>query len=376
MADEKNDGQERSEAATPRKIEQLRTDGQVARSQDFGATAVLLAVTTALLAFGPSAIESLARVMSKAFRTNPLDDPEILVHALRAAVDDLAIILAPVLAVALVAAIVAPMVIGGWVFSGKPMAFNLDKLDPIQGMVKRVFTIRGLVEMLKAAAKFGIVGYVAVLLIQWELPKNLLLASMDSLDGLAAATWTIGLSFVVLAAAMIIIAMVDVPFQKWNFARQHRMSFDEIKRESRTEDGAPELRAKVRSMQREIAQRRMMEAVPDADVVIVNPTHFAVALKYESHLRHAAPRVVALGADLVAWQIRQRAQAHDVPVVSAPMLARALFHTTELDQEIPYGLYAAVAIVLKYAFRLRGLRGYSDASLPAELPIPENLRFD
>jgi flagellar biosynthetic protein FlhB len=191
---------------------------------------------------------------------------------------------------------------------------------------------------------------------------------------IADAAALLAIAFAAMAVAMLLIAAVDVPFQIWSFARQHRMSFAEVKRELRNEEGAPELRAKVRARQREIASRRMMEAVPSADVVITNPTHYACALAYDVADRRAAPRLVASGVDLVAWQIRTRAALHGVPIVESPLLARALYHSTGLGQEIPAGLYAAVAVVLRYAYRLRGKRGYEQApEPPAELPIPSEL---
>ena len=376
MAEGQNDGQERSQSATPRKPDQLRTDGQVPRSQDMSTTGLLLAVASGLLLLGPGMVRDLSAIMSTAFATSPKNEPDVLIKTLYGALMDAAVAVAPLMAVAAVAAILSPLLVGGWVLSSKPLHPDFSKLDPIKGITKRVFTVRGLVEMPKAGAKFLFVGTVAVILIRWQLPANLALSGVGPMAGLEQASWTIGLSFLALSAVMIAIAAVDVPFQKWNFARQNRMSFDEIKRENRSEEGAPELRAKVRAMQLEIAQRRMMEAVGDADVVITNPTHYAVALSYDPSNREAAPRLVASGADLVSWQIRQRAGIHGVPVVAAPGLARAVFNSTKLGQEIPFGLYAAVAIVLKYAYRLRGQPGFKDAPLPKDLPIPEELRFD
>ena len=376
VAEERNDGQERSQPATPRKLEQLRSDGQVPRSQDLAATGLLLAMAGALLAFGPHLVERLGGAMTKGFRANPKAAPDELVHARYEGLGDILLTVAPFLAIAAVAALIAPLAVGGWTFSGKPLEPDLSKLDPIKGLTKRVFTVRGLMEMVKAGAKFLLIGAVAVTLIYWQLSSNLALASMAPQPGLEKAVWTLGFSFLLLAAAMIVIAAIDVPFQRWNFARQNRMSFEELKRENRNEEGAPELRAKVRAMQREIAQRRMMEAVGEADVVITNPTHYAVALKYEATSRSAAPKLVASGVDLVSWQIRRRASEKNVPIVPAPALARAIYHTTDLGHEVPHGLYAAVAVVLRYAFRLAGKRGYHDAPPPGDLPIPNELRFD
>ena len=376
MAEDRNDGQERSQPATPRKLEQLRTEGQVPRSQDLAATGLLITMAVALLVLGPHLVRGLSEVMIKGFRADPKVTPDVLVRSVYEGMADVLLIAAPFLVIAAVVAVISPLAIGGWTFSGKPLEPNLSKLDPIKGLTKRVFTVRGLMEMVKAGAKFLLVGAVAVALIRSQLAENLELASMSPENGLDQAIWTLGFSFLVLAAVMILIAAVDVPFQRWNFARQNRMSFEEIKRENRNEEGAPELRAKVRAMQREIAQRRMMEAVGEADVVITNPTHYAVALKYDATSREAAPKLVAAGVDLVSWQIRRRAHDSNVPIVPAPALARAIYHTTDLGQEVPHGLYGAVAVVLRYAYRLAGKRGYRDAPPPGELPIPDELRFD
>jgi len=265
---------------------------------------------------------------------------------------------------------------GGWTLSAAPLAPDLSKLNPITGLTKRVFTVRGLAEMLKATAKFVLVVLGAALWVRWQLSDFLDLASAAPLDGLSATARHLGYGFLALASTMLVIAAADVPFQRWSFARRHRMSLEDIKRESRNEEGAPELRAKVRAMQREVAQRRMMEAVASADVVVTNPSHYAVALRYDPKASGSAPRVVAAGLDLVSWQIRRRAAQHHVPIVAAPPLARAIYHSTRLGEEIPAGLYAAVAVVLKYAYRLRGDRRYRDAELPPELPIPAELEAD
>lgn len=376
MAEPQNDGQERSQPATPRRIETLRQDGQVPRSQDLSATVLMLAVGVGLFVVGPWLVEDLATLMSTSFRALGGMTAEGSVHYLFGETVSAFFALSPLLVIAAAAAMAAPLAVGGWVFSAKPLTPDLSRIDPIKGMTRRVFSVRGLVEMGKAAAKFVVIAALATIIIVGSFGEAVALAQMPVLEGLSSSAGLLVVAFIALASGMILVAAIDVPFQRWNFARQHRMSFTELKQESRTEDGAPELRAKVRARQREVAERRMLNAIPTADVVITNPTHFAVALSYDAGSREAAPRLVASGADLMAAQIRRLALANDVPLVEAPMLARAVYHSTRVGDEIPVGLYAAVAAVLKYAYRLRGRVGYDDAVPPRNLPIPEELRFD
>lgn len=261
-------------------------------------------------------------------------------------------LMAPLWFALVVAALVGVLGFGGWVFSVEAMKPNLEKLNPVTGM-KRVFGWSGLSELGKAMAKFVLVGAVAAVLL-WGLAAEFQSLGRLGVDaGLAKAAWLAALSFAGLSAVLVLIAGVDVPFQAWQYKRRLRMTKQEVKDEQKETEGKPELRARIRAAQQEIATRRMMEEVPTADVVATNPTHYAVALRYDAN-DMKAPKVVAKGADLVALNIRRIADAHDVPLFEHPPLAQALYHTTSLGEEIPPRLYVAVAQVLTYVYQLKG----------------------
>jgi flagellar biosynthetic protein FlhB len=269
-----------------------------------------------------------------------------------------------------VVALLVPASIGGWSFSTKSLAPNLEKLDPIKGL-GRIFGWRGLMELAKALAKFLLIAAVAGALIMYMAPQLLQLGDEPLRRALAHAGGILGLSFVVLSAALIVIAAVDVPFQLWQHAKQLRMTRQEVKDEFKETEGRPEVKGRIRQLQREMAQRRMMEEVPKADVVVTNPTHFAVALKYDRKMN--APKVVAKGVDLVAANIRGIAEQHEITMFEAPPLARALYYSTDLGQEIPAGLYVSVAQVLAYVYQLKTAHGAGETAPapPADLPVPD-----
>lgn len=370
---ERDDSQERTEQATPRKLEQAREKGQVARSRELNTMGVVLAGAVALLAFGPAMVEGLGDLLRWGF-TQPaaaMADVPSLMATLRRAAWESVKLLAPLFLVVLAVALLVPMLLGGWSFAPANMGFKGERLSPIKGL-KRVFGPVGLVELAKALLKFLTVAGLAVLLL-WLDAASVLGLGRSSLEGaMADAGYLLSLYFLALCGALVLIAAVDVPFQLWQHARQLRMTRQEIRDEYKETEGRPEVKSRIRNLQREVAQRRMMQEVPKADVVVTNPTHFAVALRYDAE-RMAAPRVVARGADLLALRLRQVAVEHGVPLLEAPPLARALYHSTRLDHEIPAGLYVAVAQVLAYVYQLR--RGVGETPPPpVDLPIPEELQ--
>jgi flagellar biosynthetic protein FlhB len=257
------------------------------------------------------------------------------------------------------------------------LTLRWNKLDPIKGF-KRLFALQGLVELLKALAKFTLVTGAAVLLL-WQISQHILSINTAPLQSALSESAALLLwSFLALCAALVVIAAADIPFQIWNHKRQLRMSKQEIKDELKETEGKPEIKARIRELQRAIARRRMMEAVPKADVVITNPKHYAVALRYAPDKANA-PRVIAKGPDLLALRIQAVARSAGVPVVRSPVLARAVYFSTKVDQEIPVGLYSAVAQILAYVYGLRqpGAAQRGAMPLPPEdLPIPEELRRD
>ena len=277
------------------------------------------------------------------------------------------------LAVVGVTAVLAPLALGGWSFSPNSLSFKWEKLDPIKGL-QRVFSWNGAMELLKALAKFLVITGVSVTML-WLMMGRFLATSSESLaQGIADAASLVGLCFVAISAATLLIAAADVPFQIWSHTRKIRMTRQEVKDDSKETEGRPEVRSRIRTLQREIAQRRMMEEVPNADVVLTNPAHFSIALSYEPDTMDA-PRLVAKGADLVAFNIRRVAQDNGVPVVCSPALTRSIYYHTKLGQEIPVGLYVAVAQVLAYVFQLRDNPG---AEAPPELAdglsVPDELK--
>jgi flagellar biosynthetic protein FlhB len=250
-----------------------------------------------------------------------------------------------------IAAIVAPIALGGWIFSMESITPKFDKLDPIKGLPK-LFSLNGLVELLKAMLKMTLVGLVGWLLFNSLFAQILGLSAEPMQQAIVHALKLIGYSFLILSCALILVAAIDVPYQLWNHSKNLKMTLQEIKDEMKESEGSPEVKGRIRRAQMEMAQNRMMGEVAKADVIITNPSHYAVALKYDEN-SGSAPVLVAKGVDLIAAQIRNLAIEANVPLVAAPPLARALYYSTELDTEIPQGLYSSVAQVLAYIFQLK-----------------------
>jgi flagellar biosynthetic protein FlhB len=362
-----HDPQERTENATPKRREEARRKGQIARSRELNSTAVMLAGSGALLAFGPYLAdkgivlfhEMLHLERSAAFQ------PEQMSAALGSALVQALIALAPILGACTAAAVLAPLVIGGWTFSFEAIGFKGERLDPIAGF-RRMASLRNLLELGKAIAKFALVAVASVLLLRSLTTEILGLGREPLPSALAHSAHLCGVALLTLSAVLIVIAAIDVPFQLWDHSRRLRMTRDELRDEIKETEGRPEVRSRIRALQQQLARRRMMQEVPKADVVVTNPTHYAVALRYDP-ARMRAPRVVAKGADLMAAQIRRIALAHGVPIYEAPPLARALHAQTEIDQEIPGGLYVAVAQLLAYIYALKRAQAHG-AAIP-ERPV-------
>ncbi len=353
MAQENEDGQEKTEQATPKRLEEARKKGQVPRSRELTTMAMLLVAAIALALMGGSMVEQVGQLMHDGLvieRAKVFDSNAVLA-ALVSAAGDAALLMVPFLLVMVITAFAAPVALGGWAFSAEAMAFKPEKINPLKGM-KRLFNVRGLVEVVKALAKFLLVGAVGAGLLWYYLPELMLLGRENVDAGLVHTGSILSHSFIVLSASLLLIAAIDVPFQLWDHAKNMRMTRQEVRDEHKNTEGKPEVKARIRQLQRELAQRRMMEEIPRADVVITNPSHYAVALKYDPQ-KMAAPVVVAKGVELVASQIRTVAVANKVPLYEAPPLARALYYSTEIDHEVPAGLYLAVAQILAYIFQLK-----------------------
>ncbi len=360
--------QERTEQATPKRLREAREKGQVPRSRELNTMTVLLAAAGGMLVLGPRMAEGFYQFMrgGLTLNRNMVTDSAMLYPALEEAIRQGLWLMAPLLMVMVVAAIVASIALGGVAFSAKAMAFRWDRLDPLTGL-GRVFSLSGLMEVVKALAKFLIVATVAIIVLWRDAPVFLGLGSESLAPALMQAGSLMGWGFLFMSAALVLVAAADVPFQLWQYAKNLRMTRQEIRDELKETEGQPEVKGRQRRLQREIAQRRMMEEVPHADVVVTNPTHYAVALRYNEST-NGAPRVVAKGADQVAQRIRELAEKNHVVMYSAPPLARALYVHTRLGEEIPAALYVAVAQLLAYVYQLKA--GTTEESAGLEIAVP------
>lgn len=371
--------QEKTEAATPKKTSEAREKGQISRSKELSTMLILMASALIFLFLGQQLSLSLQDLMRDNFvinRKHIFDD----LYVFNAVLDSgkgVLLDFAPLLFLLFVVAFFAPMLMGGWLFSPQALSFKFDKLNPISG-IKRLFSMNSLMELFKALAKFVLIVGTAVFLL-WHHVYDLLSIGRNGLEvGLSDASGLIIGSFFVICISTVLIAFVDVPFQIWNHSKQLKMTKQQVKDEMKDTEGKPEVKAQIRALQQELANRRMMESIPDADVIITNPTHYAVALSYKQD-EMDAPKLVAKGADLVAERIRNLAKEHDVMILSSPMLARALYFSTKLNQDIPAGLYLAAAQVLAYVFQLResiNNRKGRKLVMPTDLPIPEEYQHD
>lgn len=355
MAEQQDTGQERTEEPTPRRLEQARDKGQVPRSRELTTMAVLLTGAAGLLLLGPILLQQLTALTAAGFELEraAVFDSHAMQNQLQERLINAVIILLPFFGVVMVVALLAPLALGGWSFNAGTLAPKPEKLNPIKGL-GRLFGPQGLMEFGKALAKFAVVSTGAAILLWLRIDDIQQLGFQSLGQALQQSAYILGWGFLSLSALLALIAMIDVPFQLWQHHRQLRMTRQEVKDDLKETEGRPEVKSRVREQQREMSRRRMIDAVPDADVVITNPTHYAVALKYEQE--RGAPRVIAKGRDEIARAIRTAAHEHDVPLVPAPPLARALFESTRLDQQIPAGLYVAVAQVLAYVYQLEAAR--------------------
>lgn len=371
------DGQEQTEDATEKKLSQAREKGQVVRSKELATTLVLTATGAAFLAFGDELARAMAKLMHRLF--NLTRDEVFDVDALFLVIStNIVPIFWPLLGIMIcgfIAGIVGNILMGGLVFSGESIRPKLSKMSPKAGL-KRMMGPQAMVELVKSIGKVGVVVTIAIMALKTRFleimefslqPLDIsVMASLDFLSGI----------FIWLCASLIIIVAIDVPYQYWKHAKELRMTKQEVKDEMKDVNGNPQLKGKIRQMQMEMAQRRMMSDIPDADVIITNPTHYSVALKYEKN-GISAPVVVAKGVDAMAFKIREVAKEHEVPVLESPELTRAIYHTTEIEEPIPEGLFIAVAQILAYIYQLEQFKkrkGGRPKPLPKTMDIPDDLR--
>lgn len=366
---------EKTEEATPKRLEKAREEGQVARSLELTTFSVMLVAAAGLLFMGADMMDKLMRIMKAgmqmerdlAFQT------DLMLNRLYELAFEGLISIAPILFLLLVVAFFAPMLLSGWMFSTKALMPKFDRIDPFKGLA-RIFSVHSLVELVKAILKTVLIGSVAALVI-WhnkEAVMALLIVPVDL--GISRTGDFLAMSFLLIVGAMMLVVVIDVPYKIWEHAKQLRMTKEEIRKENKDSEGDPFVKARIRGLQREAARRRMMSEIPKADVIVTNPTHYAVALRYQSNSMRA-PKVVAKGVHLLAARIREVAEAHRIPILEAPPLARALYHHAELESEIPEKLYTAVAEVLAYVFQLRRYNEYGGAAPkpPVDVPVPAEL---
>ena len=355
MAAEAEQGGERTEEPSQKRLQDARERGQVPRSRELTNFATMIGGSAMLVAVGGSLATHLSQMVRHGLVIDPqnLRDTDGMMSALGEASISALTVLLPVFGALIGLVLLASVLLGGWNFSPQAMAPDFTRLSPLAG-IKRLFGLRGATELGKALMKCAVVGGVCAAIVSWTFRDVLALAHMEPRAAIGRGAGLLSWSFVWLCASLALVAIVDVPLQLFQFKQSLRMTRQEVRDEAKESDGRPETKQRIRQMQQTLARRRMMHKVPTADVVIVNPTHFAVALKYDPK-QMRAPRVLAKGVDLVAQNIRRIAEEHRVPVFESPKLARALYRSTDLNKEIPAGLYVAVAQVLSYIFRVRTL---------------------
>jgi flagellar biosynthetic protein FlhB len=373
-----SDGQERTEDATTRRREQARDKGQVARSKELASVSVLVIGSVALMWFGEMLATELAAIMSRLFHLSreEIYDPSKLFDMIVNGLGALAFPLFLILIMLFIAALIGAAGVGGIRFSVEAAMPKASKLNPLSG-IKRMFGMQSWVELLKSILKVSLVAGMAFYLVNAS-KVDLFQLSFDVFPQNIFHALDILLNFILLiSCSLLIVVAIDIPFQIWQHSNQLKMTKQEVKDEYKETEGKPEVKGRIRMLQREAAQRRMMADVPQADVIITNPEHFSVALRYKQN-SDKAPIVVAKGVDHMAMKIREVAREHDIAIIAAPPLARALYHTTELEQEIPDGLFIAVAQVLAYIFQLKQYRkrgGQRPKLNEKAMNIPSELRY-
>lgn len=361
--------QERTEQPSEKRLKEAREKGDVPRSRDLSGALVVLAGVSAMMAGGEAAMTHARRIytLGLGYSREALFSDALPGRALVQAVHEAMALFAPVAFATLLATLAGPLLLGGLSFSAQALQPKFERLDPIKGLGK-IFALRGLVELVKSLAKLLFIGGVLALLLRhWQ--GDILTTGRGSVAfGIGEAMSLLGRASLAFGVILFLIGSADALYQKFDFSKRQRMTKQELKDESKESDGNPEMKGRVRQMQHQMAQRRMMQDLPEADVVVTNPTHFAVALKYDEN-RFGAPRVVAKGADVMAQQIRLVASGHAIPLVESPPLARALYATTEIGREIPAGLFVAVAQILAYVYQLK--QTTSQGHTPPPPPQPD-----
>lgn len=374
MAD---DSAEKTEQPTSKKLEDAAKKGQIARSKDLGTAFVLIGSAASLLVFGKMLAIAVLDIGQRMLQLDAKDifETNSMFTAWGAVGEKLIPPMAGIFIIILIAAFIGNTLLGGFNFSWEAAGPKASKMSPLKGF-KRMFGLQALVELLKSILKVIVVIGIAYLLLKVFFFDIMALSLMSEPNNIESALHFLAWLFLGLCASVSVIAVVDAPYQKWNHIKQLKMSLQEIKDEYKNSEGDPQIKARIRRTQMQMSMKRMMQEVPKADVIVTNPTHYAVALKYEQG-KFRAPVVVAKGVDEVAMHIRKIGNEHKVPVIESPSLARSIFYTTKLDHPIPEQLFAAVAQVLAYVHQLKMYKkgkGSRPRTLAKELPIPEDFR--
>ena len=376
MADQQDESQEKTEEPTARRLSKAREEGQIARSTEITIAASVISVAIYIYLFGSSLLGNVANIFAQGlvFDSLAVLEPQVAAGRLADAMVEALLTILPILILTGVVVLVCSGLIGGYNFSWKSLQPKASKFNPIAGF-KRMFGIQALVNLGKSIAKFLLVGGVTYLLIDASITEFAEISLMALEPGLTASASILTTAFLVASSTLIIIALIDAPYQVYQHNQKMKMSLKEVKDERKDTEGSPEVKQRIRQKQREVSAARMLEAIAEADVVITNPEHFAVALAYDPSSEDP-PKVVAKGADIMAERIRERAGEEGVPLFQSPVLARALFFTTEIEAFIPEPLFEAVAQVIAYIFNINSINRSSNLRDKPVPRVPDNMVFD
>jgi flagellar biosynthetic protein FlhB len=374
MAAEDSD-MEKTEDASPKRLEKAREDGDVPRSRELAACAVLFTSGMAIMMLSRPMGNAMKNVLRQGLSIDRAMafEPQLLIVHMVKVIEQAMWAFLPLAVIIVSVAVAAPILVGGWVMSQKSLVPNFGKLNPMKGLAN-LFSKNSLVELVKSIAKTVLVASVGYAIVKKDLQPMLGLSQMP----LELSIGTVGdymvTGFLTIASALVLIAVIDVPYQLYQYAQKHKMTKQELKDEAKESEGSPEIKGRIRQQQREMARRRMMSNVPKADVVITNPTHYAVAIRYKEG-ENGAPIVVAKGVDVIAQKIKEIAVEHEIMTLESPKLARALYAHAELEREIPQTLYSAVAEILAYVFQLRVFKQHGGVRpvMPTNVPVPDAL---
>lgn len=377
MAENEN-GQDKTEDPTEKKVRDSRAEGQIARSKELTTLVVMLMGAGGLLVFGGGIAQMMLALMRDNFTITreTIMDTTFMGKMLLSSGEHAMIVVLPFLIAMLLAALIGPIMLGGWLFATKSLMPKFSRMNPAAGL-KRMFSPNALVELLKSLAKFLIILAVALVVLAKERNDLVAIAHEPLEQAIVHSLLVVGWSSFWMACGLFIVAAADVPFQLYQAHKKLLMTKQEVRDEYKNSEGSPEVKQRIRQLQREMSHRRMMTAIPEADVIITNPTHFAVAIKYDPE-QGGAPMLLAKGTDLIALKIREIGAHNQILILESAALARSIYYSTELEQEIPAGLYLAVAQVLAYVYQIRQFHaGQGKRPDPlGDVPIPSDLQRD